>query len=112
MHLPEAEDDRAEALFERGKIGGEIGFRDQDAVGEGGLLDRLAVAVEGHGAVHAIDARDDRRGPEAPRDHRVAGQRGEDADRIGDVRGLEEDAIDRLVDEVAEGADQVAAHRA
>ena len=73
---------------------GEIGLGQHDAVGDGGLFNRLWKLGELSRAVHRIDHRDDAAEPEMVLQNRLADQREGDRDRVGEAAGLDDDATE------------------
>jgi len=108
--------DRTDAGLERREFGGgdEVGFVEDDDVGEGELLHGFVVGAEVLEDVFRVHDGDD--GVEAEVGlHLVVGEkRLGDGARIGEAGGLDEDAIEGFLalHEAAEDADEIAAHGA
>ena len=97
----------------------EVGLRDHQCVGHRRLPRRLGKAGERRGAVLGVDHRYHPAEPQPRIQHRIGAERVEDRRRVGEAAGLDDDAAERPhragiapLDEVAEGARHILAHRA
>ena len=98
---------------------GQVGLRQQQSVGDGRLLHRFRVGLQGRHAVHAVDRGDHAVEAVDGDDQPVPHQRVQDGRRVGEPRGLDHDALERrdhavlaAAEEVLQRAQQVAARRA
>ena len=97
----------------------EIGLGDHQSVGERGLPPRLGEAVETVGAIYRVDEGDDPRQMQRVVEHRIGAQCEEDRGRVGEPGGFDHDPAKppdfagiAALEEAAQGAREVLAHRA
>ena len=101
------------------RSGCKIALRQQQPVRDGGLLDGLGMAVERIVAEQRVDGRRDRAQLELPREYGIGEEGLHDRLRIGEPRGLHDDAIERrdlatprFAEHGRERVDEIAAHGA